>query len=225
MRETTLSKTLAFLHTSPVHIATFDHLLAELDPGVAARHIVDESLLDEARAAGEITPALEQRIAAALRHASAPDGAVVLCTCSTIGGSAEAAGTRAGGMVLRVDRPMAERAVALGDRILVAAALASTLAPTCALIRDAARAAGKPIELRDLLCELAWTLFERGDLVGYAQAIANGLRAVASEADVIVLAQASMAAAAPLCADLGVPILSSPRLGLEAALTACYAQE
>lgn len=83
-----MSKTLAFLHTSPVHIATFDRLLSEIDPGVTARHTVDESLLSEARAAGEITPALEQRIAAALRDASAPDGAVVLCTCSTIGGSA-----------------------------------------------------------------------------------------------------------------------------------------
>src|SRR5690348_2042108 len=114
-----MAPTLAFLHTSPVHIATFDHLLAEIDPGVAARHIVDESLLAEARAAGAITPALEQRIAAALDAAGGPEGAVVLCTCSTIGGSAEAAGPRAGRVVLRVDRPMAERAVALGERILV----------------------------------------------------------------------------------------------------------
>jgi hypothetical protein len=220
-----MSKTLAFLHTSPVHIATFDRLLAEIDPSVTARHIVDESLLNDARTAGEITPVLEQRIVALLHDASAPNGAVVLCTCSTIGGSAEAAGTRAGDVVLRVDRPMAERAVALGDRILVAAALASTLAPTRALILDAASAAGKPIELHDLLCEPAWALFEQGDLVGYAQAIANQLHTSVGTADVIVLAQASMAAAVPLCVDLGIPILSSPRLGLEAALAACYAQE
>jgi len=218
-----MSKSLAFLHTSPVHIATFDRLLAEIDPGITARHIVDESLLNEARAAGAITPALASRIAAALRDASAPDGAVVLCTCSTIGGSAEAAGTRAGEVVLRVDRPMAERAVALGDRILMVAALASTLAPTRALILDAARVAGKPIELRELLCASAWAFFERGDLISYAQVIANELRAAADTADVIVLAQASMAAAAPLCADLSIPILSSPRLALEAALAACYA--
>jgi hypothetical protein len=215
-----MAATLAFLHTSPIHIATFDHLLAEIDPSVTARHIVDESLLEDARAAGAITPALEQRIAAALDDASGPDRVVVLCTCSTIGGSAEAAGTRAGSVVLRVDRPMAERAVALGDRILVAAALESTLAPTGALILQAAQAAGKPIDLRELLCDSAWAFFERGDLAGYAQAIAQALRAGARDADVIVLAQASMAAAAPLCADLGIAILSSPRLGLEAALAA-----
>jgi hypothetical protein len=216
-----MGKTLAFLHTSPVHIPTFERLLVEIDPSITARHFVDESLLNEARAAGEITPALEQRIAAALRDASAPDDAVVLCTCSTIGGSAEASGAQTGSVVLRVDRPMAERAVALGERILVAAALASTLGPTRTLIEDTAQAAGKRIELRELLCETAWAVFESGDLAGYAETIANELRAAAGDADVIVLAQASMAAAAPLCADIGIPILSSPRLGLEAAIAAC----
>lgn len=219
-----MTKALAFLHTSPVHVATFSRLLAELDPSIVTRHIVEEDLLNAARAAGEITPALDQRIAAAIQEAGAPDGAVVLCTCSTIGGSAEAAGARAGQAVLRVDRPMAERAVALGKRILVAAALASTIAPTRALILEAANRAGKPIELSELLCAQAWALFERGDQAGYAQAIAEALRASAGDAEVIVLAQASMAAAAPLCADLGVPILSSPRLGLEAAIAACYDQ-
>jgi hypothetical protein len=217
-----MTKSLAFLHTSPVHVATFNRLLSELDPSISARHIVEEDLLNAARAAGEITPALDQRIAAAIHEAGAPDGAVVLCTCSTIGGSAEAAGERAGQAVLRVDRPMAERAVGLGSRILVAAALASTIAPTRALIVDAAGRAGKPIELTELLCTPAWALFERGDQAGYAQAIAEALRVGAGDAEVIVLAQASMAAAAPLCEDLGVPILSSPRLGLEAAIAACY---
>jgi hypothetical protein len=217
-----MAKAIAFLHTSPVHIATFDRLLAEIDPSILARHMVDEDLLNAARAASTINPALEQRIAAAVRRAGGPDGAVVLCTCSTIGGSAEAAGTHTAHTVLRVDRPMAERAVALGRRILLAAALASTIGPTSELIHEAARRAGKQIELIELLCEPAWALFESGDHAGYAQAIAEALRAAAGAADVIVLAQASMAGASPLCADLGIPILSSPRLGLEAAIAACY---
>jgi hypothetical protein len=220
-----MTKSLAFLHTSPVHVATFSRLLSELDPSISARHIVDEDLLGAARAAGTITGALERRIAAAVRQAGAPDGAVVLCTCSTIGGSAEAAGMAAGNTVLRVDRPMAERAVALGRRILVAAALGSTIAPTRELILDAARRANQQVALTELLCEPAWALFERGDQAGYAQAIAEALRARAGDADVIVLAQASMAAAAPLCADLGIPILSSPGLGLVAAIGACYGDD
>jgi hypothetical protein len=148
---------------------------------------------------------------------------VVLCTCSTIGGCAEELGRTADAPVLRVDRAMAERAIALGPRILVAAALASTLKPTRALLLDAAARAGKAVQLSELLCDAAWERFERGDQPGYLAAIAERLRAAAVSADAIVLAQASMAGAADLCADLPIPILSSPRLGLEAALRAYYA--
>ena len=82
-----MSRSLTLLHTSPVHISTFDRLLAGIAPDVPVRHIVDESLLDEARATG-ITPALSARFARTIEQAYAEDAAVVLCTCSTIGGSA-----------------------------------------------------------------------------------------------------------------------------------------
>jgi hypothetical protein len=215
-----LTKTLTFLHTSPVHIATFDGLLAQIDPGIPVRHVVDESLLREAREAGMITAQLRQRIADAVMEAIAQDAAVVLCTCSTIGGCAEQAGDDSNGTVLRVDRPMAERAVTTGSRIVIVAALASTLAPTRQLILEAATRIGKRVQIAEVLCELAWAKFEQGDHAGYANEIAARLHEVATEGDVIVLAQASMAAAAPLCADIGIPILSSPRLGLEAAIEA-----
>src|SRR6266540_4257972 len=213
-----MTKTLTFLHTSPVHVATFDRLIAEIAPDLLVRHVVDESLLSEARAAGAITPDLERRIDATVRGAIEHDAAVVLCTCSTIGACAEDIGLLTSAPVLRV-----ERAVALGPRILVAAALASTLAPTRALLLDAAKRAGKTVRIGEVLCDSAWARFEQGDHAGYLAAIADCLRGAASDADVVVLAQASMAGAAALCADLPIPILSSPRLGLEAAIRAYYA--
>jgi hypothetical protein len=45
------------------------------------------------------------------------------------------------------------------------------------------------------------------------------LEAVAGPRDLVLLAQASMAPAAELLTHLGIPVLSSPRLGLEAAIT------
>jgi hypothetical protein len=221
-----VTKTLTFLHTLPIHIATFDRLVAEIDPAIPVRHVVDESLLQEARAAGAITPELERRIGARVRQAAeAEDAAVVLCTCSTIGGSAEQSGGQLDQPVLRVDRPMAERAVATGSRIVVAAALASTLEPTSELIRDAAHQIGKAVQISEVLCDSAWPKFEQGDQAGYAREIAACLHESPLEGDVIVLAQASMAPAAELCADLGVPILSSPRIGVEAAVAAYRAAE
>lgn len=216
-----MTRPITFLHTSPAHIATFDRLLAELAPGLTARHVVHEQLLADARASG-ITAGLAARVAAQIDAAQAEGAALLICTCSTIGGCAEQAAR--GLPVLRIDRPMAERAVALGGRVIVAAALASTLAPTRLLLQDAAARAGAAVELIELLCAEAWPHFERGDLPAYHAAIAAELRA-APAADVIVLAQASMAGAAALCADLPTPILSSPRLGLEAALAIYRAQE
>jgi hypothetical protein len=223
-----MTKTLVFVHTAPVNVTTFAQLLAEIDPTIPAKHILDESLLQEARTGG-ITPQLAERIQQ--RHLEAmEDAAVVLCTCSTIGGVAERTVAESGQGVIRVDRPMAEAAVALGDNIVVAAALESTIAPTSELILDVAKQQGREVTIRPLLCAGAWQRFEAGDQPGYWASIAQTLRADVQDAntpktDVIVLAQASMAGAAALCADLPVPILSSPRLGLEAAVRAYRANE
>jgi hypothetical protein len=186
-------------------------------PHVVARHIVDEELLAEARRTG-ITEALALRVRDAVLAAACEPGALVVCTCSTIGGCAERANEDRPGVAMRIDRPMAERAVELGQRILIAAALESTLEPTQRLVEDAARAARRQVKTRPLLCEGAWAHFERGDSEGYFRAIAEVLQRDARDADVVILAQASMAGAASLCTKLAAPVLSSPRLGLAGAL-------
>ena len=211
---------ITLLHTAASHIAGFESLLADMAPGVRVRHLVREDLLDTARRVGAGHPRLATEVALAVRDAAGEHGhAFVLCTCSTIGGVAEAIGLDAGLRVLRVDRPMAETAVATGRRVLVVAAVESTLAPTTALLREAAAATGADIDLTTLLCEGAWALFEAGRTQDYLRAVADAVNHHAGEADVIVLAQASMAPAAALCGD-APPVLSSPRSGLAAALQA-----
>lgn len=207
---------LVFLHTAPVHIETFSALLRELAPNLPVQHIVDEAILQEARDAGRLTEAMQAKVATQI--AALRDALVVLCTCSTIGGCAESAGAN----VIRVDRPMAARAVQLGPRIIVAATLASTLQPTRELILDEARRQSKTVELIEVLCEGAWAKFEQGDRAGYSEVIAQHLRQVAHRGDVIVLAQASMADVEH--EDFGLPVLSSPRIGLQAALAQLQSQ-
>ena len=200
-----------------MHVGTFEQLAGEMCPEIPLAHMVDEELLREARSAG-MTPELEGRIDELL-VAMAQDGAVVIvCTCSTIGGCAENAARRRGARLVRVDRAMAQQAVAQGERIALVAALASTLGPTRQLILEAAANAGKSVAVAEMLCEDAWPAFELGDLTLYHARIAQAATIATAQADVVVLAQASMAGAVPLCAGLATPILSSPRLGLAAAL-------
>ena len=181
---------------------------------VAAVHVVDESLLELARASGP--EAALGGVRDRIDQLGERGARVVVCTCSTIGDVAERAATKV--PTLRVDRPMARRAVALGARIGVVAALESTLVPTKALVEEEAAAAGEQPAIELVVVDGAWTDFEADDMVGYLQRIADSARALADRVDVIVLAQASMAAAVGHLEDLAVPVLSSPGLAVRHAV-------
>lgn len=210
---------LALLHTGRVHVQTFERLARELGTAIPIRHEVQESLLADTLAAGESTPAVRSAIIEAVQGLAHAGAKVIVCTCSTIGGIAEATPLPGGVRAMRIDRPMAERAVASERRILACAALRSTFQPTIALLRQVASDASRPIEVVELLCAGAWSFFEKGDAAGYVREIVAAVETAALPTDVILLAQASMAPAAEQLVHLGLPVLSSPKLGLEAALS------
>jgi hypothetical protein len=209
---------LTLVHTAPALVDTFNALLAELAPEIPVRHVLHDQLLADALTAGELTAEIRRRTAKALLAEAGQDTGVVLCTCSTVGPGAEDAASATAIPVLRVDRPMAEEAVRIGTRIAVAATLSTTLKPTMDLLADAAQQSGRAIELLPLVFEEARAKFVEGDTEGYLRIVVDGLHNAARDADVIVLAQASMAPALAECGDIDIPILSSPRSGLVAAI-------
>jgi len=215
-----MSRHVAFLHTSPVHVATFDRLVKAADPALRVDHIVDESLLSTAQRVGVDDPALIRRVHQVMSRAAASGAAVVMCTCSTIGCIAEHTPPQPGRSFARIDRAMADRAVRLGPRILIVAALRSTLEPTAQLISESAAALPAEVALQTLWVEGAWPHFERGDRGAYIDAVVAAVRTAPRRFDVVVLAQASMADAAAALQDLGIEVLSSPRLGVQALLAA-----
>ncbi|TXS01820.1 arylsulfatase [Streptomyces sp. col6] len=208
--------TLALLHTSPVHVPVFDALRDADHPGTVLRHLVHEELLTRA---AELGPeAVGDDVESLIAGLAAEGADAVLCTCSTIGAVAESAGVALGIPVLRVDRPMAAAAVRAG-RVTVLAALASTLEPTRALLAEEAGVAGLPgADVRTVLVEGAWERFVAGDQEGFLDLVAAAADAV-GDADVIVLAQGSMAGAAERTTT-AIQVLSSPRRGLAAAVAA-----
>ncbi|RSZ37070.1 MULTISPECIES: Asp/Glu/hydantoin racemase [unclassified Variovorax] len=204
---------LAFLHTAQVHVPTFERLVNEIAPGLHARHVVREDLLADARALGVAHAGLIARVHNAMREAASGGEKVVVCTCSTIGAIAERTPTGDAFQALRIDRAMAELAVRSGPRVLIVAALESTLAPTRELVFSAAKDAGVEVQPSTLLVEDAWPHFEAGDSARYIETLARSIRAAADKADVVVLAQASMTPVADALSDLGIDVLSSPGPG------------
>ncbi|WP_406323289.1 aspartate/glutamate racemase family protein [Streptomyces sp. NBC_01637] len=205
--------TLALLHTSPVHVPVFEALRDADHPGLALRHLVHEDLLARARDAGP--DAVRGEVEALLAGVVAEGATAVLCTCSTIGAVAESAAESLGVPVLRVDRPMVAAAVKR-DRVVVLAAIDDTLPPTLALLAE--EAGNRCVDIRTVLVDGAWARFRAGDRDGYLDLVAAAADRV-TDADVIVLAQASMADAATRTATR-IPVLSSPRPGLSAAAAA-----
>jgi hypothetical protein len=211
-------RVLGLLHTAESHRARFDRLLAELAPrDVGWVHCVREILLRQALdtfPVNTIAAGIESAMALLQRQGASQ----VLCTCSSVGGMAEQVGRQMGLPTLRLDRPMAEAAVAAGRHILVAACLPSTLGPTTQLLNEVAHAQNRRIEIETLLMENAWPLFQAGDEAGFTRHIAGIILNIRPRPDAIVLAQASMAAAADLLRQAPMPVFASPRLGVAAAL-------
>jgi len=215
-----MSTDIVFVHTSSVHVAPFEQLVRSEAPEMTTKHVVVEQLLSDAQTTSMDDADLIERIHRAMTDAACDGASVVVCTCSTIGGAAERVPSGDRFRAMRVDRPMADLAVTSGARLLIVAALESTLAPTTRLLQESADALGRNIEIRALLVRDAWVHFERGDHDAYVRTVADAVRKAVDSIDVVVLAQASMADAGELLADLGVPVLSSPRLGVRAAIQA-----
>jgi hypothetical protein len=205
---------LTLFHTTASNETLFRNLLAELAPEIPSRHVLAADLLDRAAAAGRVTPDIASDVKERMQAALDDGTRMLLCTCSTLGTCADEMNDP---RVSRIDRAMAQRAVAQGGRVLVAACVASTLEPTLQLLRESAP---ETTRIETLLMADLWPHFQAGERTLYWQGIAERLREQASAYDCIVLAQASMAGAADLLSDFPVPVLSSPRIGTEAAIAA-----
>ena len=215
---------LALIHTVRSLVPVFGALTRELAPDVTTRDLVDEALLEEAIAAGEVPRATAQRLEGLVRRALDDGADAVLVTCSSMGAVVDDLRERHGWPLLRVDEAMVDAALAAGSRIGVVATLGSTLRPTAELVTRRARELGPDegfVEVVSRVVDGAFASLKAGDLEGHDEAVRASLRELIPQVDVIILAQASMArVVSTLEPDehARTPILSSPRPGVERAV-------
>ena len=211
------TKTLGLIHTSATLVPVFQQLCTQYLPGVQVFNIVDDSLIKNVIRNNALLPETARRVVDYAGSAEAAGADFILYTCSSIGAAVETAARLTSVPVLRVDQPMADQAVRTGKRIGVIATLPTTLEPTSDLVKRRAAAAGKEIELQSRLCEGAFDALMRGDTETHDHMVAEVLKELSTQVDVIVLAQASMARVVEGLneADKKVPILSSPAIAIQ----------
>ncbi len=194
----------ALLHTGAVVIGPIADRAREALPDVEIVNYLDDRIVadlgDPARAAS-----VAGRLADLARAARAGGADAVMLTCSSISHLAAPTAEAAGLPVLRIDEAMADAAVRSGARIAVLATLPTTLVPTAALLRERAARAGTTVELIEEVIDGA---FGAADRQVHDRLVVAAIERHADDADVIVLAQASMASAAAR-ARTDVPVLSS----------------
>lgn len=210
-------QTLGLVHTSATLVPIFQQLCSEYLPDVAVFNIVDDSLIKDVIKKNELTKVTAKRVVDHISSAAVAGADFILVTCSSIGAAIEAAAELTPVPVLRVDQPMADLAVATGQKIGVIATLPTTLGPTSDLVKRRAAIAGKEIELTAVLCEGAFEALMSGDAAKHDESVSKALIELSKKVDVIVLAQASMSRVVDGLSeqDKRVPILASPALAMK----------
>ena len=203
------------IHTSPVSLNDLKALFKEIIPDVEMVNIIDDSLLDEVKKNGKINANIISRMCAYVQFAKTMKPDLIFNQCSSVGEAFDIARTQADCKTLKIDEPMAEKAISLGSKIGVVATVASTVQPSSDLIRNTAKKCGKDVCVNEYLVDGALDILMSGDVDKHNELVIEAIKKAESENDVVVLAQGSMTAILPLLTDIKKPVLTSPRLAVE----------
>lgn len=204
----------AIFHTSAATLSVFQAMTAKIMPDVEIMHIVEDAMIRDVMKNGGPTPAINARIAAYVQAAERAGCSIFMTACSSIGGSVERCQFLASIPLTRIDEAMVEAAISQGPRVAVLATVATTLEPTLEFINRKARECGRQIEVLPNLMAAAFTALLSGDHATHDAIVSAGLREAVAKADVVVLAQASMARVLDAMEKSAVPILTSPESGI-----------
>ena len=211
-----MPKKAAIIHTSFVSIDALKSLCADIIPEVEIYNIVDDSLLKEVMANNGITKSIVSRLENYVRSAESLGVDAVLSQCSSMGEAIDIIEKSTNTLLLKIDQAMAEKAVHMGTKIAVVATVASTIPPSCNLIRNVAKEHGKSIEITEVLVNGALAiLLKEGDKKKHNAMVLDKINALDGNCDVIVLAQGSMVVLLPELKHIKTPILTSPELGIK----------
>lgn len=207
---------IGLIHAAPLMVKIFTPLCRDHLPDVKVTQIINEAMIKDTIEAGSVRQPTIDALSTFSESCFKLGMELVMVTCSSIGPAVDLIQKRFKKPVLRIDEPMAEAAIARGQRIGVAATLRASLEPTSELLRRKAEEAGKHVELIECLCDGAFEAVMEGDTEAHDLLVSKAMINRLGEVDVIVLAQASMARVVDRLprGALMAPVLSSPKLAM-----------
>jgi Asp/Glu/hydantoin racemase len=208
-------RTVAAFFTAQAIVEPIKRLFAELVPNCRLVNIIEDAMIQDVIQAGRVTPAIARRLTRYYLAAQDTGADLIFNTCSSIGDVAVQARSLLDIPLVKIDDAMAAAAVRTGGRIGVLATLPTTLAPTVRLVKAQAEKAGRSVTIVEGLAKGAYEALVGNRPEEHDELIAAAAENVARQADVVVLAQGSMARMEEALAQrTGKPVLSSPRRGV-----------
>jgi Asp/Glu/hydantoin racemase len=195
---------IALIHALKHSIAPIEAAFAKAWPQARLMNLLDDSLSADLARDGKLNDAMTERFLALGDYAAATGANGILFTCSAFGPCIEAVARAHAPMpVLKPNEAMIEQAVTMGRRI----GLLSTFPPTLASMPPEFPAS---VQIVPKLAEGALAALDRGDRATHDRLIVEASKDL-RDCDVIALAQFSIAATAPLVAEVtGRPVVTTP---------------
>jgi aspartate/glutamate racemase len=210
-----MEKTVVVIHTGPVTIQPLKDQFKEFLPDVRMVNLMDDSLLNDVMKAGYLTEEVKERIYSYMKNAESIGADMILNACSSVGEATDMIKNRIHIPILKIDEAMADQACELGQKIGVLATVKTTLEPTVRLVMKKAKEKNKEITVVEQIAEGAFQALLEGNGEKHDQILTDTITNLMEQVDVIVLAQVSMARLIPSLGKVKIPILSSPRSGVE----------
>lgn len=205
---------LALIHATRVAIDPIEKAAKEHWPAAETISILEEGLSVDRAVTTDLTMELRERILGLSHYAELAGSDGVLFTCSAFGSAIESAANQSHIPVMKPNEAMFDASLQYGDRI----AMIYTFAPAAKGMeqefRETAASRGRSATLVSIFAPQALEAKRDGDEDTHDRLVAETAAGI-KDADVILLAQFSMANAAPLArTGTDIPILTSPHAAI-----------
>ncbi len=203
-----MSTIIGVIHATRVAVSPIEAAFGIHWPEAEVVQFMDESLMRDLDETGHLTPAISERVESLADFAYKDGAAAILYSCSAFGPAIEAVQARLPVPVLKPNQAMLDEALAFGGRIQIL----STFRPSGPSIRRELEALTEQkrleVEIDDSYVPGALDALQAGDPDAHDTLIAD---AAGSRADVVLLAQFSMARARDAVSRrVDAKVLSSP---------------
>lgn len=198
------------IHATAVAVQPINDAFARHWPEAQLSNLLDDSLSRDLAAGGRLTDAMKQRFLTLARYAKSAGAEGILFTCSAFGEAIELCQRELDIPVLKPNEAMIDEAVTRARRIAIVATFAPAVDSMVEEFAQAARDAGRELQVESFVCPEALDALRAGDPARHDTLIRDQVARIQDQ-DLICFAQFSMIDAAAQARNAtALDILTTP---------------